>query len=309
MKRGWLWVLFGAGAASITLAMLRRGRSAMPNLKERVVIVTGASSGIGRATAQQFAKRGAHLVLVARREARLNELAEEIAPQAASVMVIVADVSRTEDLDRIVDDTMERHGRIDVLVNNAGVGQGGNLVNFDLDRVGRMIDINLYGPVYLARQVAPIMIEQGSGTVVNVASVAGEMRSPGMTVYSATKSGLIAFTDSFRREMMPHGVHSVAVLPGFTNTPMVGFANREEAQAAFKQAGFGYPGVRYDEPEDVAAALVEAVRKGYREVITGGPTLGIMVQISRRFPALMDLIYSRIDRSKAMSIMERQTGL
>lgn len=266
----------------------------MPIFQDKVVVVTGASSGIGRSIATAFAERGAHVVLVARREARLRELADELVHLAASTLVIAADVGRTDDLERVAQQTLEKYGRVDVLVNNAGVGGSGRFDAQPSEHVAKLIDVNLYAPLYLTRLFLPTFREQNSGHIVFISSMAGEMRVGGSNTYAATKAGLSAFADALRRELLPTQIHVANVLPGFTHTPMVSTQTRAEALRQLRKQGLMLPGMRYDEPQDVALAVVNAVRYRQSTVMMGGALLRVLAWVARLSPQTIDTLQKNV---------------
>ena len=185
---------------------------------KKVVIITGASSGIGAATACRLAREGMRLTLAARRVDKLKQVAEEVQVLGGEVLTLQADVRNREDIQRIVDDTLEKWGRIDVLLNNAGVGHDLKLVNTPSDRIRDEVQINLTSVIECAQAVLPAMLRQKAGHIINVASIAGLIGVPGSTVYSATKFGVNGFTDALHRELLGTGIHVSAFCPGYTPT-------------------------------------------------------------------------------------------
>ena len=176
-----------------------------------VVVITGASSGIGEATARLLAAKGHRLVLVARREHLLIQLAGELkADGHTEILVIAADVAEPATMSRVVAEALDRFGHIDVWVNNAGIGQGSHpFWELDLAQIERVLDVDLLAPILACRAVIPQMIAQGSGHIINVASVAGHIgTSP---LYSAAKFGLRGLSEGLRRQLAPHGV-SVSIV-------------------------------------------------------------------------------------------------
>ncbi len=178
-----------------------------------VCLITGASSGIGEAAAELFARRGYRVALAARRVDRLEALAERIGP--AQALVVPTDVSDSQAVEAMVQQVLETWGRVDVLVNNVGFGRLRRLENLDpLRDIEAQVRINLLGAMWAARAVLPHMYQRGSGSIVNVSSVAGWVALPGYSVYAATKYALRGFTEALRREAAPRGVRVSAVYPG-----------------------------------------------------------------------------------------------
>ena len=178
----------------------------------KTVLVTGCSSGIGRATAYSFLDDDWQVYATARNTADIETLGE------AGCDIDTLDVTDPEDVERVVDRIIERDGRIDCLVNNAGYGQHGPLEDVSDDLLERQFDVNVFGPHRLVRAVLPHMREREDGTIVNVSSVAGRLASPGMGAYSASKFALEGYSDSLRNEVAPHGVDVSVVQPGPVET-------------------------------------------------------------------------------------------
>ena len=187
------------------------------NIKGKVVIVTGASSGIGEATASEFAKEGARIVLAARSVDKLQELAGEIAAMnsGAETLVIQTDLSKLEDIQAMIRQTLERFNRIDVLVNNAGFGRLDWLENLDpVKDIQAQIDVNVMGVIQTTRQVLPVMIEQRSGSIINMCSMAGLVGTPTYSIYAASKHAVHGFSEALRREVKPWGIDVSLIYPG-----------------------------------------------------------------------------------------------
>ncbi len=197
----------------------------MRSLAEQVIIITGASSGIGGATARRLARGGARLVLGARRAEPLMALARELDPAGTRVLAVPADVTVEADRRRLVDTALERFGRIDALVNNAGYGTRGPLERVPVELIRRNFETNLFSLIALTQLVAPHLRGQGSGRIVNIGSVAGRIARPLSAVYDSTKHALEAVTDGLRGELAPFGVQVVLVRPGFILTEFVDTAN------------------------------------------------------------------------------------
>lgn len=218
-------------------------------LKSAVVVVTGASAGIGEATAVAFAKRGARVVLVARRLERLEALAERIDRAGGSAHALRADVTEPSELDRLPAIVRGMCGRpADVLVNNAGIPGGGPLQDLSYEQIRAVVEVNLLGVLYGMRAFLPGMLARGDGHVVNVASIAGRFATPGTGLYSATKHAVIAASESTNYDAEPRGVRVTAVNPGFVATE--GFPQDD------------LPGWAVMPAERVAEAIVTVVREG-----------------------------------------------
>ena len=185
-------------------------------MSKPVIIITGASSGIGAATARRLAQEQACLTLSARREGRLRELAKEVEALGSEALTVTTDVTRRADIDRMVQATLERWGRVDVLLNNAGVSFDEPLVELAPENVRAEVAVNLIAVIECAQAVLPAMLRQKSGHIINVASIEGLIATPGSSVYCATKFGVFGFSDALRRQLSNSGVHVSAVCPGYT---------------------------------------------------------------------------------------------
>ena len=187
------------------------------DIKGKVVIITGASSGIGAAAALEFGRQGAKVVLAARRTDKLQELVNEIHAMQndAEAFVLQTDISKLDDIQRLVAQTVERFGRVDVLVNNAGFGRLKWLESLDpLEDIQAQFDVNVLGVIQTTRQVLPIMIKQRSGSIINICSIAGLVGTPTYTIYSATKHAVHGFSEALRREVKPWGIDVSLIYPG-----------------------------------------------------------------------------------------------
>jgi NAD(P)-dependent dehydrogenase (short-subunit alcohol dehydrogenase family) len=235
-----------------------------------VVIVTGASSGIGRAIAARLGRNGTTVVLAARRADELGTLAAEIAAAGGEAVVAPTDVRDPAAIAALVERAAAVTGRLDGLVNNAGIG-GATSILADDELVARMIDVNLMAPIRLMRAVVPIMREQGAGAIVNIGSVAGEVGIGG--TYSATKFALRGMTDSVRRELAGTGIGVTLVEPGYIATDF----NRERTNL---------PG-----PEIVAAAVESALRRPRRRVVVPAKYRAAII-LSNALPSLTDRVYA-----------------
>lgn len=185
--------------------------------KGKVVIVTGASSGIGEATARQFGREGAKIVLAARRVDRLEAVAKEVVDMGtgAEVLVVAADLSKLEDIQSLVNQTLRKFGRIDVLVNNAGFGRLDWLENLDpIKDIQAQMDVNAMGVIQTTRQVLPVMIKQRGGHIINMGSMAGLIGTPTYTIYAASKHAVHGFSEALRREVKPWGIDVSVIYPG-----------------------------------------------------------------------------------------------
>lgn len=190
------------------------------NIQDKVVVITGASSGLGEATARMLAQHGAHLVLGARRLERLEALATELRATGAQVEVKATDVTRAEQVQALVDLALDSHGRVDVMLNNAGLMPHSPLDRRRLEDWDQMIDVNIKGVLYGIAAVLPTMQTQKSGHIINVASVAGHKVRAGSTVYSATKHAVRIISEGLRQEVKPYGLRTTILSPGAVATEL-----------------------------------------------------------------------------------------
>jgi len=252
----------------------------------RTVIVTGASSGIGEATARAFGRAGDRVVLVARRAERLRQLAAEL----GDCLVVPADLTRREDIARIVEAALARYGTIDVLVNNAGLGRYDWLERLPEDEIHTQIEVNLVAPILLTRAVLPVMRAQGRGVIINVGSVAGKIATPTTTIYNATKFGLEGFSEGLRREVRPKGIHVCVVAPG----PVSG----TEFSAHRKPTPLGVTGPRWlrTNTGTVAEAIVGLADRPRPRRVLPWPYWA-MIALNTALPSVVDrLIFHMIRR-------------
>lgn len=187
-------------------------------IENKVVVITGASSGLGEAAARLLAENGAKLVLGARRIDRLQALAGEL--DLGEQAVLKTDVTDRAQVQRLVDHAVATHGRIDVLINNAGLMPSSMLENLHVDEWDRMIDVNLKGVLYGIAAALPHMKTQKSGHIINVASVAGHKVGPGGVVYAATKHGVRVISEGLRQEVKPYNIRSTIISPGAVETEL-----------------------------------------------------------------------------------------
>jgi len=216
-------------------------------LRDAVVVVTGASSGFGELTALRFARAGSRVVLAARRLERLEALADRIDARGGTALPARCDVTVVADLEGLRDTTLDAFGRCDVLVNNAGISGGGWFAHVGVERIERVIATNLTALVLCTKMFLPSMLERGRGHVVNVASLAGRFATPGAAVYGATKHGVVAFSEALYHELAGTGVLVTSVNPGLS--PTEGFPLT------------GTPTPILLDPDRVARVIVDVVRR------------------------------------------------
>jgi short-subunit dehydrogenase len=243
------------------------------------VLLTGATGGIGMATAHAFADRGASLVVSGRRSEILDPLAADVSGRA-----VTCDLSRPEELERLIVEA----GEVDVLVANAALPASGLLTELSQEQIDRMLEVNLRAPIALARAIAPHMISRGRGHMVFISSLAGKAASPASSIYSATKFGLRGFALGLREDLLPHGVGVSVVLPGFIS----------EA-GMFAEANVELPrGVGTRTPEQVADAVVQAVERNRAEVEVAPLGLRLGATFATLAPALAASVQRKIGGSR-----------
>jgi len=245
----------------------------------RVVVITGASSGIGRAAALAFAQRGENLVLASRRGGELEALVADCEVLGARAIAVPTDVADNRQVKKLAAEAVGRFGHIDVWVNNASVSAYGRFLDVPLAATRRVLDVNLMGHVHGARAALKVFSAQGTGTLVNVSSIIGEVSVPYMTAYSIAKAGTNALTESLRQELAMAGTRSIrvtSVMPATIDTPFY----RNVANYSGRRM---LPPPPVYPPEIVAAAIVRASRHPKREVFAG-PAGGALVVLHRLLP-------------------------
>ena len=221
----------------------------LQSLRDRVALVTGASRGIGRAVALALATEGAKVVVnYARSQAAAQAVVDQITAAGGEAISVGADVSQADEVDNLIKQTQEKLGRLDVLVNNAGITRDTLLMRMKPEDWQAVIDLNLTGVFLCTRAASKIMLKQRSGRVINLTSVAGLMGNPGQANYSAAKAGVIGFTKTVAKELASRGITVNAVAPGFIATDMTSDVKSEDI---IKFIPLG----RYGRPEEVAGMI------------------------------------------------------
>lgn len=238
-------------------------------LTNTVALVTGSSSGIGAATARRLAAEGAAVALVARRRDRLDEVASAIQADGGTAFVVEADVTQQAEAIAAVDQAVEQLGRLDTVVNNAGVMLLGPALNAPTEEWDRMVEVNVNGALYVTHAALPHLIKAAAhaprhvADLVNITSTAGRVARPGGGVYALTKFGVSAFAESLRQEMIGHRVRVSLIEPGTVKTELVTHVRREIRQAAEQQV----QSVEPMEPEDIADAVAYIVTRDRRVAV------------------------------------------
>jgi short-subunit dehydrogenase len=253
-----------------------------------VAIITGASSGIGEATARLLARRGYAVVLAARRLERLRSLEQEIQSTGGQALVVESDMSNLGDIQQLVQNTIEEFGKIDVLFNNAGMGRINWLEMLDQEEdIAAQVQVNLTGLIQLTREVLPYMLKRGSGKIINMASVAGLLPVPTYSVYSATKYGVRGFTEALRRELKPRGIDVSGIYPGGTETEFRQKSRRE------RRSKFRTPDILRMSADEVAQAVWGLIQGPRRALVIPWP-MRLAAGVNNLFPGLVEWVIERV---------------
>ncbi|MCJ8211095.1 SDR family oxidoreductase [Mucilaginibacter sp. RS28] len=265
------------------------------NLKDKIVVITGASSGIGKALAYEFAKRGANLVLAARQFVTLCEISQHIETRyQVKAVAVQCDVSKEEDCKLLIKQALMTFNRIDVLVNNAGISMRALFKDLDLQVLKTLMDVNFWGTVYCTKYAMPALLES-KGTVVGVSSIAGYKGLPGRTGYSASKFAMNGFLDALRVENLKTGVHVLTACPGFTASNIRNTALNKEAK---QQGESSLNEEKMMTAEEVAKVIADGVENRARTLIMTGQGK-LTVTLSKFLPGWLDkLVYNVFTKEK-----------
>ena len=222
------------------------------DIKEKVIIITGASSGIGEATALKLSKEGAKVVLTARREDRLKDLKEKIENNGGEALIVTGDVTSKSDYEELVNKTLEKFNTIDALINNAGLMPLSYVEKLKTDEWEKMVDVNIKGVLNGVAAVLPTMIENKGGNIINISSSAAHNYFPGGAVYCATKSAVKMFSEGLRQELAPkYGINVTSIEPGAVSTELTDTITDEDIKETFKEM----QKMTFLEAEDIAEAI------------------------------------------------------
>jgi NADP-dependent 3-hydroxy acid dehydrogenase YdfG len=242
------------------------------SIKDKVVVITGASSGLGEAAARHLARDGAKLVLGARRLDRLNAIADELG--LGSDAVVETDVTKVGQVKRLVDHAVRLHGRVDVIINNAGLMPHSPLERGKVEDWDRMIDVNLKGVLYGIAAALPYMKQQKSGHVINVSSVAGHKVNPGGAVYAATKHGVRIISEGLRQEVKPFNIRTTIISPGAVATELPdSITEPDVAERVRKVYAMAIPADSF--ASMVAFAMSQPEDVDVNEILSGRPSKNI----------------------------------
>jgi short-subunit dehydrogenase len=254
-------------------------------LQGRRILITGGSTGIGRALAEQLAAAGARLVLAARAEDRLQQLAVELRRPAGDVLVVPTDVTREEDRRHVLDEAVAHLGGLDVLVNNAGVASWAHFADSTEAILREVMEVNFFAPAELIRQAIPILVRGEQPAIVNVASMCGRRAMPAWPEYSASKYALCGLTEALRGELARFEIDILLMVPGLTHSGMPQHFLRREGRAKI-EFDQGMP------PSKVAARIIRSLQKNRTETVIGSDARWMLL-VNRFFPRLVDYLLAR----------------
>jgi len=258
-------------------------------MTDQVVIITGASSGIGKACAWIFSEKGTRVVLAARNKEKLHDIAGKLQSLNRQVLAVQTDVSRQEDCKNLIDKTLEHFGRIDVLINNAGISMRGLFQDTSLDVLHKLMNTNFWGTVYCTHYALPHILKN-KGSVVGISSIGGFQGLPGRTGYSSSKFAMHGFLETLRVEHLKNGLHVMIAAPGFTSTNVRKAALGPDGQS---QGESPRDENKMMSPEKVARIIAHGVKRRKRLIIMTGEGK-LTVFIRRLAPKLIDKITYRV---------------
>lgn len=260
----------------------------MPDLRDLVVAITGASAGIGRTCGERLSSRGARVVLAARRADRLEAVVDGLVSAGGQALAVPGDVTNPADMDTLVSRAVERFGRLDVMICNAGIGFHGTLAESTPAVARTLVDANVLGTIYAAHAAARVFLPQRAGHIIAVSSIAGARGVAGMSVYSATKAAQIAFIEALRTEFIGTGVNASVVLPVSTPT--------EFHDAMYRNFGHAVKGKGPKQSIDaVVDAIVQCIERPRAEVYPYWPSSWLRV-VTALAPAVTDRVMRRFSR-------------
>ena len=287
--------LIAGGVAGVVLGTLLRPRRW--TLQNKVVLITGGSRGLGLLLARQFAAQGARLALLARDEAELGRAAAELRRRGADVLTIPADVGERAQVEAAVEATAAYYGRLDVLVNNAGVIQVGPAANMSLDDYETALRTHFWGPLYAMRAARPYLQRQGGGRVVNIASIGGKVAVPHLVPYSASKFALVGLSDGLRAEFAEDNIRVTTVCPWLTRTGSyrnVDVKGQHELELAWFAVSDSLPLLSM-RGETAARRIVEACRRGQPRLVLS-PLGKVAVVTDALAPQVMAALAAAVNR-------------
>jgi short-subunit dehydrogenase len=255
------------------------------DLQGRRILITGASSGIGHALAEQAVHNGARVLLTSRSAAKLNQLAQTLASPGAEVFTLAADVTSDRDRQRLVETATERLGGLDVLVNNAGVASFGHFADSSEAILRQIMEVNFFGPAELIRLFVPVLARGRQPAIVNVSSMCGRRGLPAWTEYSASKFALCGLSEALRAELVRFSIDVLLVVPGLTRTGLGDNLLRNDGRMNIDFS-------RGMSPDAVAAGILRSLRCNRSETVLGGEARWLL-RVNRFVPRLLDRLIAR----------------
>uniref|UniRef100_A0A8C5CNT1 Dehydrogenase/reductase SDR family member 7B n=1 Tax=Gadus morhua TaxID=8049 RepID=A0A8C5CNT1_GADMO len=298
MGGGPLSLVLGGLGVLLLFRMVRRLRPGA-RVRDSVVVITGASSGLGRECARVFHAAGARLVLCGRHAGRLQETVEELNEATHPPSTVTFDLSEAGAVERAAEEILRLHGNVDVLINNAGISYRGNILETDLSVQRAVMDTNYFGPVALTQALLPSMVRRRSGHVVVISSIQGRIAIPHRSAYAASKHATQAYFDCLRAEVERYGLEVSVVSPGYIRTNL----SRNALTGDGSQYGvLDRTTAMGRDPADVARAVLEAVRRRSKDVLLAGLLATVALYLRTLCPALffkvmaMRALTERMDR-------------
>ncbi len=266
------------------------------------VLITGASQGIGKATALLFARKGYDLVLAARQPDRLAAVGQEIQSLGRQALAVPTDVRDPEQVKTLVQKALEHYNAIDVLINNAGIYISGPVEEFSLEDWHQAIDTNLWGYIHTIHALLPHFIQRGTGTIVNLSSIGGKVPVPYLVPYSTSKYAVTGLTEAMHSELKPKGIHVCGIYPNLIKTSFMERAifqgkDEQDAQARVDQLNQVLSTPVVEKPEDVAQAIWDAVKHQQPEVLVG--SANVSKAAYNFLPGIMQWIFRQGFKQKA----------
>ena len=265
-------------------------------MNKPVIIITGASSGIGAATARRLAREQVCLTLVAQRIGRLQELARQVENLGSEALIVPTDVTRRADIQQMVQATLELWGRVDVLLNDAGFSFDEPLVELEPDKIRAEVAVNPIAVIECSQAVLPVMLRQKAGHIINVASIEGLIATPGSSVYCATNFGVFGFSDALRWQLRGSGVHVSAVCPGYTPSEIT---PRLKAILDGNPDAVHHPGLM---PTSYVADQIAKLARRPRRMVVLPRSWSILVTVAFLFPGLADKLVSRFKAERTAHV-------
>lgn len=280
----WSRLLVGAGAAIALTSLLNRV-PANYSFRRRTVVISGGSRGLGLLLARQLAREDAQLVLLARNSDELRVADAELSAAGGTVLALRCDIRKADNVEHAIQRAIERFGRIDVLINNAGIIQVGPLEHMTCEDFEEAMAVHFFGPLFTTLAVLPHMRNNGSGRIVNITSIGGKIGIPHLAPYSASKFALVGFSDAVRAEVRRHGIYVTTVVPGLMRTgspPNARFKGRHKQEYAWFAISDALP-VLSMSGERAAAEVLKACRRGAPRATLGVHTKAAVI-LSELFP-------------------------